>query len=217
MTIDPAANAIFNQGGGSSISALSQLGSGSGSGAASNIPAGVIAQQPTISGYVIDNQGYVELPLLGKFKAEGLTTDSLKNNIQAKAEEYYKTPAITVHFANLKVNVLGEVMRPGSYNLPNEKNTILDALSMAGDLTIYGKRGNLLLIRDSAGYSTMNRFSLNNTDLIKQDFFYLKQNDVIYVEPGKEKVAALDADRLRMYSIGAAILSLFIVIASRVN
>jgi polysaccharide export outer membrane protein len=213
MTIDPAANAIFNQ---VISSPLNQLNSG-GTGSTSNIPVGISVQQPTISGYVIDSRGEIELPLLGKFKAEGLTTDSLRNDIQTKAEEYYKTPAISVHFANLKVNILGEVMRPGTYNLANEKNTILDALGMAGDLTIYGKRENILLIRDSSGYTSMNRFSLNSKDLVKQNFYYLKQNDVIYVEPGKEKIAALDADKLRMYSIGAALLSVLIVLASRIN
>ena len=171
--------------------------------------------QPTGAVCIVDKNGELELPLLGKFKAAGLTTDSLKYLIEQKTGEYYKTPAVIVRFANLRVNVLGEVLKPGIYILSNEKNTIFDALGMAGDLTIFAKRENILLIRDSSGFSTMQRFSLNNRNLLKQDYFYLKQNDVVYVEPSLTKAAALDTKRTQQIAIFASVLSLLIVMASR--
>ena len=215
MTIDPSANAIFSQSANSNkfqtnidntVSGLNLNSASMSGGGLSNIPV-----------YLVDKNGEIEMPLLGKFKAEGLTTDSLKDLIRDKTAEFYKSPAVIVHFANLKVNVLGEVNRPGSYVLPNEKNTILDALAMAGDLTIFGKRGNVIMIRDSLGFSNMYRFSLNDRDLVKKDFFYLRQNDVLYIEPNRGKAAVNDAGNDRIYAIVASFISVLIIWATRVK
>lgn len=201
MTIDPQANAIFNQapstvqGNGGSITPL----------------------QPTGSPYMVSPGGNIDLPLLGSFPAAGMTTDSLRLLIQDKAAQFYKTPSVSVNFANLKVNVMGEVARPGAYVLTGQKNTILDALTLAGDLSIYGKRQNALLIRDSSGYTLMKRFSLNTKDLVTEDFFYLKQNDVIYIEPDKSKAGALDMNQTRIFAIIVSVVSLIIVLAARFN
>lgn len=205
-TIDPTANAVFNQG----QQGTGATGSGTGSAYGAVLPS-------AFSGYLVDKNGIVELPLLGQFKLAGLTTMEARDTIEKTASVYYKKPAVYVRFANLKVTILGEVSHPGTYVLPNEKNTIFDALGLSGDLTIFGKRDNVLLIRDSSGYSSLTRFSLTSKDLVKQDFFFLKQNDVIYVEPNQSKVYSQDAIRTRNYTIIVSVVTLLIVIFSRVN
>ena len=220
QTIDPEANMIFGQ---MPSSPLSQLSGGGGSAGGQGASA-LVAFAPSstgngpISGLLVADDGTIEIPILDKIKVDSLTTEAAGDTIKNRVAQIYKSPTVTVRFANLKVNVLGEVLRPGSYVLPAEKNTIFDALALAGDLTVYGKRGNVLLIRDSAGKSNFIRFSLNNSrDLVTRDFFYLKQNDVLYVEPGKGRAAANDANQIRIFAIAASVISLIIVIATRIN
>jgi polysaccharide export outer membrane protein len=122
---------------------------------------------------------------------------------------------VSVRFANFNITVLGEVARPATYVVPNEKVSILDAIGMAGDLTIYGKRENVLLIRDSLGIKKMMRFDLNSTSTLLSPYFYLRQGDVVYVEPAKSKIAASDAVKTRNITLLGAGLSLLIVIFSR--
>jgi len=199
QTMDPEANAIFNQN------------------AATGTALPLTATSSGTALYLVDSKGEIDVPVLGIQHVGGLTTEEAQTLVRTKASEFYKGPSVNVRFANLRVTLLGEVNRPGTYTLTNERNTIYNALGLAGDLTIYGKRYNLLLVRDSAGTTQMMRFSLNSKDLVKQDFFYLKQNDIIYVEPEKAKIASLDAARTKDYAIGASILSLFIVIATRIK
>jgi polysaccharide export outer membrane protein len=206
QTIDPAANQIFNQ---NIQSPLAQTLAITGTMGASS--------SQTSFTYLVDKGGYVMLPILGKIKIEGLTSSEARDTIQQKASIYYKDPTVNVRFANLKVTVLGEVSRPGTYTLPNEKNTIFDALGLSGDLTIFGKRENILLIRDSADQEKLIRFSLNEKDIIHKDFFYLRQNDVFYVEPNKAKIASLDAVKTRNYTIIASVLSVLVILATRIN
>ena len=208
MTIDPNANAIFSQ----SISSVNNL--------QANSPTtigGVSLMGGNLPAYMVDQAGVLEMPLLGKFKASSLTTEELGETILKKVSEFYKTSTVTVRFANLKVNVLGEVNKPGTYIFNSEKNSIFDALSIAGDLTVYGKRENLLLIRDSSGFSNLIRFSLNSKDIINKPFFYLKQNDVIYVETSKSKAAALDQDRLQLLTVITSFVTLLIAISYRIK
>lgn len=212
QTIDPQGNTIFNQ---APVSVASPLLSSSISGLA-GLAAGATTQTvPT--GYTVYNDGVIELPMIGKVKVAGLTTNVAADTIEQRVALLYKMPVVTVHFANLRVNVIGEVMRPGTYILPNEQNSIIDALAQAGDLTVFGRRENALLIRDSAGQKNFIRFSLNTKDIVKKDFFYLRQNDIIYIETNKGKAASLDIAKSRNYAIAASILSLLVVIATRVK
>jgi polysaccharide export outer membrane protein len=213
QTIDPTANAIFNQ---VPTSPIAQMAGSGGGGAAAGATA-MVSGQSTFPGYEVNDAGMIELPLLGKIPVEGLTTSDASDTIENRVVRLFKTPSVTVRFANLKVSVLGEVLHPGVFILANEKNTILDALSMAGDMTIFGKRQNVLLIRDSAGHSNFIRFNLNSKDLVRQDYYFLRQNDVLYIEPGKGKAASLDAASLRNYAIITSVLTLLIVVASRIN
>lgn len=170
-----------------------------------------------ISGYLVNKQGMIELPVAGKIKVEGLTTAEAKEAIRTKAMVYYKEPVVNVRIVNFKVTVLGEVARPGAYIINGEKATILDALGQAGDMTIFGVRKNVVLSRLENGQQKMIRFDLNSTDIFDSPYFYLRQGDIVYVQPSKGKAAANDGAMLRTYTIISSTLSLLVVIASRVN
>jgi polysaccharide export outer membrane protein len=169
----------------------------------------------TISGYLVDRDGFIELPIAGKIKVGGLSTIQAKEAIREKALKYYKEPVVNVRIVNFKVTVLGEVTMPGSYLINGEKATILDALGQAGDMSIFGKRTNVILARQENGKQKMVRFNMNSTDIFESPYFYLRQGDVLYVQPGKGKAAANDAAMMRTYTIISATLSLLVIVLTR--
>lgn len=176
------------------------------------------ANMQNVSGFLVDKNGDVILPLIGKVKVEGKTTNQVRDEIQAKASEYYKQPVVTVRFANFKVTVLGEVARPATYLMPNEKVTLLDAIGVAGDLTIFGKRENVLLIRNqSDNKKEFIRFNLNESQTFSSPYFFLQQGDVVYVEPNKSKVVSTDAARLKNITIFSSAITLIVVILTRIK
>jgi len=168
------------------------LGSSAGSGVLST--GGGSIQGAELQTYIVDNQGFIEYPVIGRLKVLGLTRVQLQDLIKNKIHPGYITevPVINVRFKNYKISVLGEVARPGSYTLMNEQCTIFDALAMAGDLTIYGKRSNVLLIReDATGKKSISRINLQSASMLTNlDIYYLQQNDVLYVEPNKTRAKA---------------------------
>lgn len=168
-----------------------------------------LAAQST--GFLVDKNGEIELSLIGKLKVSGLSTYQARELIREKAAEVYKQPNVQLRFANFKVSVLGEVNAPSAYTLPNEKVTILDALSLAGDLTIYGRRDNVLIVRDSDGKKEFARLDLNSSNIFNSPFYYLKQNDVVYVEPNKRKVSASNSAQIQTISVIASVLSVLVV------
>jgi polysaccharide export outer membrane protein len=168
-----------------------------------------LATQST--GFLVDKNGEIELSLVGKIPVAGLTTFQARELIREKVGVFYKEPNVQLRFANFKVSVLGEVNAPSAYTLPNEKVSILDALSLAGDLTIYGKRDNVLIVRDNNGKKEFGRLNLNSSDIFNSPFYYLKQNDVIYVEPNKRKVAATNSAQINTISVLASVLSVVIL------
>lgn len=170
-----------------------------------------------IQGYLVDKNGNVELPLVGKIKIGGLSTEKAREAISEKAKVYYKDPVVNVRLANFYISVLGEVTRPSQYVIPNEKVTILDAIAMAGDLTIYGKRDNVMLIREENGEKKAIRFDLRSSTLFQNPYFYLRQGDVLYVEANKAKVAASDARMLRTVGIITSVASLIVAVIYRLG
>jgi len=189
-------------------------------GAGSNTSSGTLSSNlaiPSSSSYRVTKTGEIDLPLLGKIFVSGLTTNQVKDTIQKKMTNYYKTPTVDVRFANFKVTVLGEVTKPGTFTIPNEKFTLFDALGLSGDLTIFGRRENVLLIRDSADNKQLVRLNLNSKQIISSPYFYLKQNDVVYVEPTNAKIANLDAVQNRYITIASAIISVLIIVISRIK
>lgn len=201
QTTDPRANSVVNQ----RLDEMNVLASSS----AQNLG----SQQ--VSGYLVDKNGEIELPLIGKVKVSGLSTFEARALIREKAELLLVKPNVQVRFMNFKVTVIGEVGKPATYAFQSEKVSILDALGMAGDLTIYGKRENVLLMRDTPKGKEMIRFNLNNTDFFNSPYYYLRQNDIIYVEPNKAKVANTDGARTRTITIAASVISLAIVALTR--
>ena len=163
------------------------------------------------TGFLVDKNGEVELSLVGKIKVAGLTTFQARELIRERVSAFYKEPNVQLRFANFKVSVLGEVNAPSAYTLPNEKVSILDALSLAGDLTIYGKRDNVLIVRDNNGKKEFARLDLNSSKIFESPYYYLRQNDVIYVEPNKRKVSATNSAQLQTIGVLASLLSVIVV------
>jgi polysaccharide export outer membrane protein len=203
QTIDPQANNVLS----GNNSAYTTQG----------VPGAQATQQPQVPGFLVDKNGMIQLPLVGALKVSGLTTAEIRDLVTEKVARYYKDPVVNVRLANFTVTVLGEVTRPSSYIIANEKASILDALGMAGDITIYGRRENIMLIREEAGEKKFVRFNLNSSDIIRSPYYYLRQGDVIYVEPGKAKAATTDMAKTRNYALLASGLSVLIVLLSRVN
>ncbi len=144
--------------------------------------------QSNIKTYLIDNDGFIEFPVVGRLKLGGLTRTQAINALSEKVSFYIKNPSINLRILNYKISILGHVVKPGSYTIPSERITLLEALSLAGDLTIYGKRNNILVIHEEEGKKTYNRVDLTKVDILNLEHYYLSQNDVIYVEPNKTAV-----------------------------
>ena len=169
----------------------------------------------TGQGYLVDKSGTIDFPVLGNFKVQELTVPQLKDTLKQKLEKYLQNPIINVRLLNYKVTVLGEVLRPATYSIPSERVTIVDAIGMAGDLTIYGKRENVLLIREENGERKFIRLNLNSSNIFESPYYYLKQNDIIYVEPNKAKISSTDIAKLRSISLITAAFTLLIILLTR--
>lgn len=148
-----------------------------------------LSTTPTMQPYVVDVNGDINFPVIGKIKIGGLKKSEAVALIKEKLQPYLKDPIITIQFLNYKITILGEVNKPGTYTISNEHTSILQALGIAGDLTIYGSRDNVLLIRETeGGKKEYIRIDLTKKDILSSPFYYLQQNDVIYVEPNKTKI-----------------------------
>ena len=141
--------------------------------------------------YLVDNQGYITFPVVGSLKVAGLTKSEAEQLIQTKIRHYMnaeETPIVTVRMSSYSVTVLGEVGSPGTFLVSREKINILEALAQAGDLTIYGYRDNIKLIREDAnGKKSFHTLNLNDANIVSSPYYYLQQNDIVYVEPNKVK------------------------------
>ena len=144
--------------------------------------------QQTMQLYLVDSNGSIEFPVLGKLKVSGLSRTEVLQMLQQKIGVYIKNPIINLRIMNFKVSVQGEVNLPGSYPIASERVTLIEALTMAKDLTIYGKRNNILVIREIDGVKSYNRVDITQANFINSPFYYLAQNDVIYVEPNRNKI-----------------------------
>ncbi|QHS63110.1 polysaccharide biosynthesis/export family protein [Chitinophaga agri] len=149
------------------------------------------------TGYLVSQDGYIEYPVLGKVKAEGLTKEQLTTYIRDELNnrKLMKDPVVTIRFLNYRVTVIGEVAHPSVVTVNSEKITILEALGLAGDITVYGKRENIMLIREVNGEKTIKRLNLNSSEVLSSPYYYLQSNDVVYVEPNKSKVAVATGSR----------------------
>ena len=148
-----------------------------------------LTNQPSLQQYLVDNEGRINFPVLGTLKVGGLTKSQAEQLIVNNLKPYIKeNPIVTVRMSNYKISVLGEVARPGTFTITNEKVNLLEALAMAGDMTVHGVRDNVKLIREDAnGKQEIHTLDLNKAETILSPYYWLQQNDVVYVTPNKTK------------------------------
>lgn len=172
------------------------------------------AQQ--VSGYMVDKNGDIEVPIIGKLQVESMTTMELKEAIRERALKYYKDPMVNVRIANFYITILGQVRAPGRYIVNSEKVSILDAIGLAGDLDLGGMRENVMVIREENGESVFTRVDLNSTDIYQSKYFYLQSGDMIYVEPLKAVATAGTSDKRadRWVTLSLAMISLLLAVAT---
>lgn len=154
----------------------------------------ITTTQPALQQYLVDNKGTVSFPVLGELHLGGLTKKQAEQLIVDKLKPYMKeTPIVTVRMVNYKISVIGEVTRPGTFTISNEKVNLLEALAMAGDMTVYGLRDNVKLIReDATGKQEIITLDLNKSETILSPYYWLQQNDIVYVTPNKAKARNSD-------------------------
>ena len=160
------------------FSARGQISSVTAINSSSRITSNVVAE-----GYTVNSEGCINFPVLGEIKVAGLTREQLAKQLQESLKEVMPDPVVTVNFVNFYITVIGEVARPGTYNFPGDRLTLLEAIGFAGDLTVYGERTKVMVIREENGERHVEVLNLKSKDIFKSPYFYLKQNDVVYVEP----------------------------------
>ena len=153
-----------------------------------------VTSQPVLQTYLVDNEGFIEFPTLGRLHVGGLTKHEVESIIKEKlTPNFTNAPIVNVRMVNYKISVIGEVVRPNTYTISNEKVNVFEALALAGDLTIYGRRDGVKLIRENAdGTKQIVPLNLNDANLIYSPYYYLQQNDVLYVDPNKAKAQNSD-------------------------
>ena len=163
--------------------------------------------QPVLQAYLVDNNGCIEFPVVGTLQVGGLTKSACEQLIQGKIKPYLnenESPIVTVRMSSYSVSVLGEVARPGSFQVSREKITIFEALALAGDLTIYGVRDRVKLVREDAkGRKKIHTLDLTDANIVNSPYYYLQQNDVVYVEPNKVKSQNANVGQITSLALSA--------------
>jgi len=211
---NPAATAIYNQpisnSGGGATSATGSEASGAGGGAAT--PTG--GATPATPGYLVDELGNIQFQGLGQLHVEGMTRSQLRELLDSKLKNFLTNPYYTIRFLNYKVTMLGEVSRPGVYSIPGERLNLLEALGLAGDMTFYGRRDNILVIREFNGKREFGRLDITKPEIMSSPYFFLQQGDVVIVEATKKKVAANDQVTTRNISLAFSAISVMAIVYS---
>lgn len=173
-----------------------------------------LPQQVPVSGstYIVDTDGNITFPQIGTVSTKGENVETLRSKLVDLISAYVKNPVVDLKLINFKISVLGEVNKPGQYVIPDGSTTLLGALGLAGDLTPYGIRSNVLIVRNVDGQITKERVDLTSAQFINSPYYYLKQNDVIYVQPNanREKSARVDPNTGLYISVASVIASLVI-------
>jgi polysaccharide export outer membrane protein len=196
-SLNPEANLLFNSG------VIQSVGSGSNAASVSGVR----------EGYLVDKSGAINFPVLGSIKLAGLTKEEATNKMEAAIRSQVKDAIVNIRFLNFKITVIGEVNRPSTFTVPTERISLIEALGLAGDMTAYGKRENVLIIREKDGIRSTMRANLNDKNVLDSPYFYLQQNDVVYVEP--VKIKRLQGSSAPFYvqllSAGVAVVSLLVI------
>ena len=198
---NPEATLLFNQ---------TQANGGGNTSGASTTSGGVSAT----AGYLVDVDGNIYFHSLGRLNVAGLTKLQLSNLLLEKLKIYLKNPYVEIRFLNARITILGEIGRPGTVNIPEQRISILDAIALSGDVTTYGKRDNILVIREKDGKRQTGRVNLLNPTIYQSEYFYLQQNDLVYIEPIQKKPKGSDAVLLRNIALASSIVSTLAVLYS---
>ncbi len=166
--------------------------------------------------YLVREDSTVQIPVLGKLSVAGRSTGQVAKDVQTALKPYLKDPTVVVRIVNYRITMMGEVAKPGVYHVPNEKISILEAIGLAGDLTIYGKREDVKIIRSSGGKHQVHTVDLTSKSLFSSPDYFLQNNDVVYVEPSKGKTS-LDDNVYRILPLIISTLTLLIVVVGFSN
>lgn len=199
-TLSLESNALFNQG----VLPTSNV-------------AGAITPVANTEGYLVDKEGNINFPVLGKVHLAGLTREEARQEMVDKLLKNVKDPIVNIRVMNFQITVMGEVAHPSTFVVPSEKINVLEGLAMAGDMTPFGRRENVLVIRELNGKRTMVRLNLNEQNSLNSPYFYLQQNDIVYVEPSALKEKMTKRDNVRYLAVAVSALSLFATIYFRFN
>lgn len=175
-----------------------------------------LATAYTMSTYVVNEQGYIDIPSIGQMKVEGMTTTELTDSLINRISGEVVDPNVRVQLVNFAINVMGEVKNPGRFKLNSQRVSILDAIAMAGDMTEYGRRDAVVLIREADGKRSIHKLNLNSAEILDSPYYYLQQNDIVYIEPNNIKQANSKYNQNNAYklSLTSTIVSAVSVIAS---
>lgn len=201
-SLNPEASAIFNLGNTTSVNPNSTV---------SSAPINPIS---TANGFLVDQNGNIQLPLIGSVKVLGMTTAAARELIQNKLITYLKEPVVSLRLVNFKVSILGDVAKPGVFPVQTERISVTEALSLSGDLNITAIRKNVLLIRETDGKREFIRLDLNSKDIFNSPYYYLNNNDVLYVQPSNAKYASVDSN-YRNAGILVSVLSILALLITR--
>lgn len=180
---------------------------------ANNTSIDLAQSQVQFQTYLVDKEGYVQLPVIGAFKIGGLSREVAVSGLVNTLKKYIKNPIVNIRIMNYKISVWGEVMQPGTFVINSERITLPEALSKAGDLTVYGLREKILVIREIDGKRSHNFVDITKADFINSPFYYLTQNDLVYVEPNKTKINSSAVGPNISIIISAASVILSVVVA----
>lgn len=208
-TLNPDANILFNSG---SLPMSNE---------STGVSSGVSQTAVLPDGYVVDENGEIDFPVIGKVKIAGLTKEEAQAFIASEVAKSAKNPIVNIRILNFKVTVIGEVTKPGSFTISNNKINVLEALGLAGDLTPYAVRENILVIHERDGVRSMERLDLTDKNVFNSPFFYLQQNDIVYVQPeNRLKTKQADPGRFQLWSLfvsSVSTLALTIYYISKTN
>lgn len=171
------------------------------------------AQTPVVQPYLVSSEGTIVFPKLGVLKVVNKTREQLRDEITELLKEFIKAPLVNVRIQNFKVTVLGSVASPGTYTITDERVTILEALGMAGDMTIYGQRDNVLVLREEEGIKKYGRMDFTKSDFLDSPYYYLRQNDVVIVEQNNAEVqqSVSNPNTGIYFTVASLLLSIFVI------
>jgi polysaccharide biosynthesis/export protein len=208
---NPEATRIYNQ---ALITAGATSGGGVDAGSAAANSTAISGTSPTSAGYLVDDKGNIEFQGLGLIHVDSMTRSTLRDTLNERFKLFLTNPYYNIRIVNRRYTMLGEVTKPGIYSIPGDQVNLFEALGLAGDMTFYGRRDNVLFIRETNGKRQFARLDLTKPEVLVSPYFYLQQNDIIIVETNKRKIAANDQVTLRNVSIIATAISVVAIIYS---